>query len=102
MANGWDSDMRNRSRGRIGGSILFVVLLIAPAAATPRYRAVRLDGIPHVKQRPDFCGEACAEMALKKLGSAIDQDDVFALGGIDAALGRGLHTRELAAALEKV
>jgi hypothetical protein len=66
------------------------------------YAAVQLDGIPHVQQKPDFCGEACTEMVLKKLGSALSQDDVFNLSGLDPAEGRGLYTRELKAALERV
>jgi hypothetical protein len=61
-----------------------------------------IEGIPHVQQKPDFCGEACAEMVLRKLGSSIDQDDVFALSGVDPAEGRGAYTRELKTALEKI
>ncbi len=58
--------------------------------------------IPHVRQKPDFCGEACAEMVLRQLGSSIDQDDVFALSGVDPAEGRGAYTRELKTALERI
>jgi hypothetical protein len=64
--------------------------------------AALVDGIPHVQQKPDFCGEACAEMVLRKLGSPINQDDVFALSGVDPAEGRGAYTRELKAALERI
>jgi hypothetical protein len=74
-----------------------------PALAPAReYASVRLDGAPHVLQRPDFCGEACAEMALRRLGHAVDQDRVFDLSGVDPALGRGATTRELAVALERL
>jgi Peptidase_C39 like family len=52
-------------------------------------------GIPHVRQKPDFCGEACAEMVLSWLGRGGTQDDVFDLAGIEPELGRGAITPEL-------
>jgi hypothetical protein len=55
-----------------------------------------------VQQRPDFCGEACAEMYLSKLGHDLDQDDVFNQSGLDPAEGRGCRTVELAAALKTI
>ncbi len=61
-----------------------------------------IEGVPHVKQKPDFCGEACAEMYLKKLGEEIDQDYVFDRSGLDPALGRGCYTAELARSLERI
>jgi hypothetical protein len=64
--------------------------------------SVLLEGAPHVRQKPDYCGEACAEMALRRLGVELDQDGVFALTGIDPALARGAWTRELKVALEAV
>ena len=30
-----------------------------------------VEGIPHVRQKPDFCGEACVEMVLRKMKSAV-------------------------------
>src|SRR5207249_10667137 len=69
----------------------WLCLFLAPALA-----------LPYVKQKPDFCGEACAEMALRSLGSAIDQDDAFVLSGVNPARGRGAYTKELKAALEKI
>ena len=75
----------------------------APATApAAKYRAVLIEGVPHVRQRPDFCGEACAEMVLRKLGHAITQDDVFDASGTDPIHGRGCRTAELAAALKKI
>ncbi len=68
----------------------------------PAPQAVAIEGVPHVRQRPDFCGEACAEMYLRKLGHEITQDDVFAASGLDPAMGRGCRTRELVAGLEAV
>jgi hypothetical protein len=66
------------------------------------YSSVLIEGVPHVKQKPDFCGEACAEMYLTKLGKAMDQDYVFDQAGVDPLLGRGCHTRELATALRRI
>jgi hypothetical protein len=77
----------------------------APAAPSTRVATnatILIPGIPHVKQNPDFCGEACAEMVLRKLGSRMNQNSIFNQSGIDPALGRGCTTRELAAALQKI
>jgi hypothetical protein len=78
----------------------------APAVASPRerpvYASVRIAGVPHVKQKPDFCGEACAAMVLAKLGHRINQDDVFDQAGVDPEWGRGCHTKELARALTRI
>jgi hypothetical protein len=63
---------------------------------------VLIPGIPQVKQKTDFCGEACAEMVLRKLGKNTTQDSVFNQAGVDPALGRGCTTRELAAVLKKI
>lgn len=67
---------------------------VAPLAL----ETVILKDVPHVAQRPDFCGEACVEMAARKLGHAVSQDDVFGLTGLDPSLGRGAYTKELAQA----
>ncbi len=69
-----------------------------PTPPPAEARSVVLEGIPHVRQRPDFCGEACIEMAAKRLGLTYDQNGVFAAAGIDPALGRGAITRDLAVA----
>ena len=66
------------------------------------YDSVLIDDVPHVQQKPDFCGEACAEMYLRKLGENIDQDYVFDRSGLDPSLGRGLYTAELALALTRI
>ncbi len=73
-----------------------------PAVSEPTWESVLLEGAPHVRQKPDYCGEACAEMALRRLGVSIDQDGVFDLTGVDPALNRGAWTRELKVALEAV
>lgn len=86
-----------------------LALTVAAAAAAPAGRPaaagegpVLIEGVPHVRQKPDFCGEACAEMWLAKLGRKITQDQVFNLSGVDPAAGRGCYTRELNAALRKI
>ncbi|MCA9120243.1 MAG: C39 family peptidase [Planctomycetaceae bacterium] len=66
------------------------------------FESVLIKDIPHVLQKADFCGEACAEMFLKKLGHSIDQDFVFDQSGLDPLEGRGCFTRELATALRRV
>ena len=39
-----------------------------PAPPAPTYADALIKDVPHVAQKPDFCGEACVEMVLKKLG----------------------------------
>lgn len=61
-----------------------------------------ISGVPHIRQKPDFCGEAAVAAYLGKLGKPYDQDDVFALSGMDPARGMGATTRELKQALERI
>src|SRR6185436_20004643 len=84
------------------GALFFVsaACLCAPAAETSGDVLIR--DVPHVKQKPDFCGEACVAMVLAKLGHAADQDFVFDQSGLDPLLGRGCHTAELARALSRI
>ena len=76
------------------------------AAADPRagkglrLKSVLVKGIPHVQQKPDFCGEACAEMVLRRHRVPATQDDVFALTGVSPAEGRGAYTRDMVKALK--
>ena len=63
-------------------------------------RSVLIENVPHVLQKPDFCGEADVEMYLRFLGKSITQDQVFAASGMDPARGKGATTTELATALE--
>lgn len=58
-----------------------------------------LNDVPFVEQKPDFCGEAVASMALQRLGVKVTQDDVFNASGLDPLKGRGVWTDELARAL---
>ena len=73
---------------------------LAAVHATPEKELVLIKGVPHVEQKPDYCGEACGEMVLRKLGYDADQDYVFKMSGLDPELGRGCYTRDLKKALE--
>ena len=65
-------------------------------------RSVLIEGVPHVRQKPDFCGEADVEMYLRFRGHTITQDQVFDVSGMDPARGKGLTTSELAIALTRL
>ena len=71
----------------------------AAAGPVPSYSDVLIEDVPHVRQKPDFCGEACAEMFLRKLGHEIDQDQVFVRTGLDPLLARGAFAADLKKAL---
>jgi hypothetical protein len=85
---------------------LLVLTCLALFASARRshaaYRDTLILGVPHVQQRDDFCGEACAEMVLRKLGKKGDQDDVFNLSGLDPVLGRGCYSADLKRALDRI
>ena len=83
-------------------AILTVVITTQAQDTIPKYRSVLFQGVPHVLQKPDFCGEASAEMFLRKLGENMDQDYVFDRSGANPSEGRGAHAAELAAALEEI
>ena len=65
-------------------------------------RSVLIEGVPHIRQKPDFCGEACAASWLRKLKRPVDQDYVFDQSGLSPLLGRGCYTKELSAGLRKI
>ena len=67
----------------------------APAPAEPSRRTAFVEGLPHIRQKPDFCGEACLAMAMTGLGQPTEQDAVFDLTGLDPELGRGAYARDL-------
>ena len=87
-------------------TLLFTLAAATPAFArhvgTAAYKSVLIENVPHVKQKRDFCGEACIEMYLRKLGHKVDQDDVFNASGLDPVRARGCHTKELASALKSI
>jgi hypothetical protein len=105
-------DMRSSRHNLADGRALFkrlVQLVILTAVLTSRaedkpllYSNVLIAGVPHVLEKRDFCGEASAEMFLRKLGEKMDQDYVFDRAGIDPAEGRGLDASELAVALTRI
>jgi hypothetical protein len=66
------------------------------------YQDILIENVPHILQKSDFCGEACAEMYLKKLGFSHTQNDVFNLSGLSPIKGRGCNTAELKTALTKI
>jgi len=77
--------------------------VFGPAQASgASYKSVLITGVPHIKQKPDFCGEACAAMYLNKLGHKLDQDYVFDQSGLDPVSARGCYTRELNQALSRI
>ena len=97
----------NRNLSRFRGRRIIVLsscgLFVALASVSQgAYRSVRIGNIPHVKQKSDFCGEACAEMYLRKLGKRVTQDDVFNQSGLDPTLGRGCYTRDLVRSLQRI
>jgi hypothetical protein len=92
-----------RRRGR--GVWLGLAVLVFSGATRPREppglpQRVVIEGVPHIRQEPDFCGEACVAMALHKLGYDVDQRAVFDRTGLDPRLGRGAYTAELTRAVE--
>lgn len=89
-------------RPAISVSICFAILSLSGLLAADRLKSVEITGIPHVLQKPDFCGEACAEMWLRKLGQAGDQDYVYDKSGLDPLLGRGCYTKELTQSLKAI
>lgn len=74
----------------------------APQNSAKALASVLIEGVPHVQQKPDFCGEAATESWLSALGVALDQDRVFALSNMDPARGMGATTGELRVALERL
>ena len=96
--------MKSATRAPLLLSLALSALVALPeGAARGEPSAVTLiRGVPHVQQKPDFCGEACVAMALGKLGFDADQDYVFDQSGLDPLLGRGLYTRELVQAARKI
>lgn len=76
--------------------------VMAKESPVAKYSSVKIDNVPHVRQKPDFCGEACAAMYLQKLGVDVDQDFVYDQSRLDPALARGCYTKELAGALQRV
>ena len=78
----------------------FLLLLTLPATAA--YKDVLIKDVPHVTQKPDFCGEACVEMWTRYLKHPITQDQVYNESGLDPATARGCYTADMLKALVKI
>jgi hypothetical protein len=74
----------------------------ADAAQPGLRRTVIISGVPHVRQKPDFCGEADVEMVLRYRGKSITQDQVFGVSDMAPERGMGVTTSELATALGRL
>jgi hypothetical protein len=85
---------------RLGRGVWLGIALLVLSGATSRQSPLLIEGVPHIRQEPDFCGEACVAMYLRKLGYAVDQRAVFDRAGLDPRLGRGVNTPELKRAVE--
>jgi len=83
-------------------AVLAIASISSAAFSQTSYRDALIKNVPHVKQRPDFCGEACVEMVLRKLGKKGDQNYVFNMSGLDPAEGRGCYSADLARALKRI
>ena len=64
--------------------------------------SVLIKSVPHELQQPDFCGEACVTMFLRKFGLNIRQEDIFARCKVSPLTGRGCVSMELYKALERM
>ena len=86
--------------------LLLIVMVLMPslvASAEPNATgSVLIRDVPHIEQKPDFCGEACVAMALQKLGKPADQDFVFDQSGLSPIHGRGCYTKDLAEAVRNI
>lgn len=93
-----------------GAALLLISASACPANAEPdsstalanTSKSVVIQNVPHVLQKPDFCGEACVAAWLHKLNLSVSQDTVFNRSGLDPLLGRGCYTKELAAAMRNL
>ena len=64
--------------------------------------SIRIPNVPHIKQEPDFCGEALVESYTRALGQPWTQHDVFNISGMDPSRGMGNTTTELKRALTRI
>ena len=76
--------------------------VVGSASSADGLASVLIPDVPHLRQKPDFCGEAVAAAYLRALGQDYDQDQVFELSSMEPARGMGATTRELKVALERI
>ena len=82
--------------------LLCLTLSLSALEVTDKRGVTLITGIPHVMQKTDFCGEACAEMFFKASGQEISQDAVFNVSGLSPEKGRGCYAPELFRSLKKL
>ncbi len=99
LAAGCSGQSRTEAPPAGAGTTTAPTTTAAPPAAG---KLLLIHDMPHVTQKTDFCGEACAEMVLRKLGKKITQDEVFNASGLSPMLGRGCYTGDLHKALRKI
>lgn len=63
---------------------------------------IHVNGIPFVRKKPDFGGEACVAMVLQAMRHDADQDYVHDQAGLDPLLARGCFTAELVKAVKRI
>ncbi|BBM86379.1 C39 family peptidase [Candidatus Uabimicrobium amorphum] len=78
------------------------LLLFVGSLCFAAEKSIVIADIPHIRQKPDFCGEACVAMYLQKFGFDITQDEVFNFSPTKAQLGRGCYTPEFAVAMKNI
>ena len=86
--------------GRLSPIPLLVAASALAAGSGKAPESVLVENVPHIRQKPDFCGEACVAMYMRKLGYGTTQDDVFNAAGVDPVHARGCVTREMATVLK--
>jgi hypothetical protein len=90
------------SCSRVLPAVMVACLQLSPIQADSSEPTILIKHVPHVRQKPDFCGEACIAMYLQKLGHRATQDDIFNLSGVDPALGRGCVTKDMERVLKRI
>ena len=85
-----------------GKKACFVLIFVCAVPCAFASESPIIKDVPHVTQKPDYCGEACVASWLQKRGVNATQDDVFNASGLDPALGRGCYSKELVTAIRQL
>jgi hypothetical protein len=88
-----------RGRNALGQESAYALDDLRELALYPVTRPARLLPVSWVKQKPDFCGEACLEMVTSFLGESVTQDKVNEHAGL--AGRRGVYGSELVAVVDR-